>query len=62
MLFKAPLLVLATMALGVLASPTAAPADISARGDFFTEGTLICYCACDPCRGQCKICEPPIKN
>ena len=70
MLFKAPLLVLATLALGVIASPVATPIDISARNDFFTEGTLICYCLCRnaagadaaACTGSCKLCEPPTKN
>jgi hypothetical protein len=53
MLFKAPLLLVATMALGALAGPAPMPVDsvdwkaVVARGDYFQdEARGICYCGC----------------
>jgi hypothetical protein len=58
MQFKATLIVLATMALTVLANPVPGTTAVEKSVDNVLErGTQVCYCLCDPCRGQCRLCD-----
>ena len=56
MQLKATLLVIATVALGVLANPVPGTTAVeSADGTAAAFG--VCTCLCDPCTGKCKLCD-----
>lgn len=58
MQFKAAIVILATMALGVLANPVPGTTALEQPAENLLErGTQICYCLCDPCTGKCKLCD-----
>ncbi|KAK3209878.1 hypothetical protein GRF29_44g941911 [Pseudopithomyces chartarum] len=60
MQLKATLFIIATMALSVLANPVPGTTALEQpESDLLSK--RICYCLCDPCKGNCKLCDSGTK-